>query len=65
MNTATNRPTAQIIPFPTPAVRALPLRLERVDQTSQAEQARLADLAFGGGWYHQEALVEPTPPKAN
>ncbi|MGF9692200.1 DUF2735 domain-containing protein [Rhizobium sp. 0TCS1.26] len=65
MNTASERTTAQIIPFPTRAMRSAALGADRLDQDAQAEKARFADLAFGGSWYHQEALVEPTPPKAN
>lgn len=62
MATAIERPTAQIIQFPVGGLRAFRDRNERVASKGPIEVARFSDLAFGGCWYHEDAIREPTPP---
>jgi hypothetical protein len=62
MATAIEPTTAQIIPFPVGGVRRLRERAQRPEVKLEAEAARHTDLAFGGCWYHEEAISGPTPP---
>jgi Protein of unknown function (DUF2735) len=56
MNAAPERQTATIIQFPVGGLRARRLRSDRVEVKVEAETARYSDLAFGGGWYHDNAI---------
>jgi Protein of unknown function (DUF2735) len=62
MATAIERPTAEIIQFPIGGLRAFRERGDRAAPKAPVEKARLSDLAFGGGWYHDEAINGPNPP---
>ena len=62
MTPATERPTAQIIPFPVGGIRRLRERADRQEVKRPEEAARYSDLAFGGCWYHEEALTPPPQP---
>lgn len=62
MATAIERPSAQIIEFPVGGLRAFRERNDRATAKAPIDTARLSDLAFGGGWYHEEAIRGPNPP---
>lgn len=62
MATAIETTTAQIIPFPVGGVRRLRERTERPEVKLEADALRHTDLAFGGCWYHEEAISGPTKP---
>ncbi|MBP2550040.1 hypothetical protein J2858_002973 [Neorhizobium galegae] len=67
MATAIEPTTAQIIPFPAGGIRRLRERAPRVEVQKQAEVVRHTDLAFGGSWYHEEAISgsdKPVKPHA-
>lgn len=62
MATAIEHRTAEIIQFPVGGLRAFRERTDRAASKAPIDTTRLSDLAFGGAWYHEEAIHGPTPP---
>ena len=60
MAPATDFQTATIIPFPVGGLQARRNQRMRQEVAADAQSGRYSDLAFGGGWYHDEAINEPT-----
>lgn len=62
MSTAAERPTAKIIPFPVNGLRARREFVQRMDKKGPEVNPALCDLAFGGSWYHEEAVRDCATP---
>ncbi|MCO5731868.1 DUF2735 domain-containing protein [Rhizobium sp. SSA_523] len=58
MNASHERPTATIIPFPAGGLRQRRAVADQRGSTVDVQPARYSDLAFGGAWYHDEAIRE-------
>ncbi|MGE6743681.1 DUF2735 domain-containing protein [Allorhizobium pseudoryzae] len=56
MNAATERQTATIIQFPVGGIRGRRVRNDRAEAKVEVDTGRYSDLAFGGGWYHDNAI---------
>ncbi|MFD1746920.1 DUF2735 domain-containing protein [Rhizobium helianthi] len=63
MTTPAERTTAQIIPFPAGGLRARREFVQRMDRKAPEANPALCDLAFGGSWYHEEAVRDSASPK--
>ena len=61
MTTAAMSQSAQIIPFPVGGVRARRDFITRIDKKAVETNPALCDLAFGGAWYHAEAIKDSAP----
>jgi hypothetical protein len=58
MSTTPNRESARIYTFPTQAQREAGTRRERTSSVVSIASRRIADIAFGGAWYHEAAIAE-------
>lgn len=61
MTTPAEHTTAQIIPFPTGGLRARREFVRQMDRQTPKADPALSDLAFGGSWYHEEAVRDAAP----
>lgn len=61
MTMPAERTTAQIIPFPSAGLRARREFVRQLDRQTPKIDPTLSDLAFGGSWYHAEAVREAAP----
>ncbi len=56
MNAASETQTATIIQFPVGGIRGRRGGSDRAEAKSEVTTGRYSDLAFGGGWYHDNAI---------
>ncbi|MCS0495842.1 DUF2735 domain-containing protein [Ancylobacter mangrovi] len=61
MNTSHERESAKIFAFPAGGRAGLAAR--RIESRPTAEIAPRADIAWGGSWYHEEAVRDERSPK--
>jgi hypothetical protein len=61
MTTASPEHTAQIIQFPVGGLRGRRDFMARIEKKAVEANPALCDLAFGGGWYHAEAIKDSAP----
>lgn len=61
MTTAAVKQSAQIIQFPVGGLKGRRDFLGRIDKKAVETNPALCDLAFGGGWYHAEAIKDSAP----
>jgi len=62
MNTSYEREGATVVAFPVGGRAGLAAR--RVESRPNVDMApRYADIAFGGSWYHEEAVRDDRTPK--
>lgn len=62
MTTVATNQSAQIIPFPVGGLKARRDFIARIEKKAVETNPALCDLAFGGAWYHAEAIKDAAPP---
>ena len=58
-----NRGSATIYQFPTGGRAGLGIHRDDAKPTASLASPRLAKVAYGGAWYHEEAIAQDVPPR--
>ena len=61
MTTVATKQTAQIIQFPVGGLKGRRDFIARIEKKAVETNPALCDLAFGGAWYHAEAIKDAAP----